>query len=33
MALGEQKIDVLIDYPTRQSQAPIYQVAKLGVLL
>ena len=33
MALGEQKIDVLIDYPTRQSQAPIYRVAKLGVLL
>jgi hypothetical protein len=33
MALGEQKIDILIDYPTRQSRAPIYQVAKLGVLL
>jgi hypothetical protein len=33
MALGEQKIDVLIDYPDRQSQAPIYQVAKQGLLL
>ena len=32
-ALGEQRIDVLIDYPTRQSQAPIYAVAKQGVLL
>ena len=33
MALGEQKIDVLIDYPNCQSQAPIYQVARQGVLL
>ena len=33
LALGEQKIDVRIDYPSRQSQAPIYPVAKLGVLL
>jgi hypothetical protein len=33
MALGEKKIDVLIDYPDRQSQAPIYQVAKQGLLL
>jgi hypothetical protein len=33
LALGEQKIDVLIDYPDRQSQAPIYMVAKQGLLL
>jgi predicted nucleotidyltransferase len=33
LALGEQKIDVLIDYPDRQSQAPIYLVAKQGLLL
>ena len=32
-ALGEQKIDVLIDYPARQSQSPIYEVARHGVLL
>lgn len=32
--LGEQKIDVLIDFPTRQSRAPIYAVAQAhGVLL
>jgi hypothetical protein len=30
MALGEQKIDVLIDYPSCQSQAPIYQLARQG---
>ena len=33
LALGEQKIDVLIDYPGRQSQSPIYDVAKQGLLL
>ena len=33
LALGEQKIDVLIDYPDRQNQAPIYLVAKQGLLL
>jgi predicted nucleotidyltransferase len=32
-ALGEQKIDVLIDHPARQSQAPIYALAKQGALL
>ena len=32
-ALGEKKIDVLIDYLDRQSQATIYQVAKQGLLL
>lgn len=32
-ALGEQKIDVLIDYPARQSQSLIYEVARQGVLL
>lgn len=26
--LGEQKIDVLIDYPTRQSTLPIYAIAR-----
>lgn len=32
--LGEQKMDVLIDFPTRQSRAPIYAVAQeSGVLL
>lgn len=32
--LGEQKIDVLIDYPSRQVDLPIYQVAReQGVLL
>ena len=32
--LGEQKIDVLVDFPTRQSRAPIYAVAQAhGVLL
>ena len=30
-ALGEKKIDVLIDYLDRQSQATIYQVAKQGL--
>jgi predicted nucleotidyltransferase len=33
LALGEQKIDVLIDYPGRQSQSPIYDLAKQGLLL
>ncbi len=33
-ALGEQKLDVLIDYPMRQSRAPIYAVARNeGVVL
>lgn len=32
--LGEQKIDVLIDYPSRQVDLPIYQIAReQGVLL
>lgn len=32
--LGEQKIDVLVDYPTRQIQLPIYQIAReQGVVL
>lgn len=26
--LGEQKIDVLIDYPTRQTALPIYDIAR-----
>ena len=34
MLLGEQKIDVLIDFPSRQSRAPIYALAYAsGVLL
>ena len=33
LALGEQKIDVLIDYPGRQSESPIYDVAEQGLLL
>jgi len=28
MKLGEQKIDVLVDYPTRHSTPPIFIVAK-----
>ena len=28
MKLGEQKIDVLIDYPTRQYTPPIFAIAK-----
>lgn len=33
-ALGEQKLDVLIDYPMRQSRAPIYAVLRNeGVVL
>lgn len=32
--LGEQKIDVLLDYPSRKSYPPIFKVAKqTGVLL
>jgi len=32
--LGEQKIDVLIDYPTRTSYPPIFSVAQqTGILL
>lgn len=32
--LGEQKIDVLIDFPTRKKRLPIYEVAReTGVLL
>lgn len=32
--LGEQKIDVLLDYPSRKSYPPIFQVAKqTGILL
>lgn len=28
MQLGEQKIDVLIDYPTRQVRPPIFSIAR-----
>lgn len=28
MKLGEQKIDVLVDYPTRQFHPPIFTIAK-----
>ena len=32
--LGEQKLDVLIDYPHSQQQLPVYQVAReTGVVL
>ncbi len=32
--LGEQKIDLLIDYPSRQQSLPIYEVARSqGVIL
>jgi hypothetical protein len=32
--LGEQKVDVLIDYPGRRSQPPIFQMAlQEGILL
>jgi len=34
MQLGEQKIDVLVDYPTRKVTPPIFEVAKqTGILL
>jgi hypothetical protein len=33
-AMGEQKIDVLIDYPPRQQDLPVYRVAReQGVVL
>jgi len=32
--LGEQKIDLLIDYPARQQQMPIFEIARAqGVIL
>lgn len=32
--LGEQKIDVLLDYPSRKTRPPIFYVAKqTGILL
>ena len=32
--LGEQKIDVLLDYPSRKSRPPIFAIAKqTGILL
>ncbi|SDX40499.1 nucleotidyltransferase domain-containing protein [Nitrosomonas oligotropha] len=34
MRMEEQKIDVLLDYPSRSSRPPIYAVAKqIGILL
>jgi len=34
MQLGEQKIDVLVDYPTRLYTSPIFTIAKqTGILL
>lgn len=34
MKLGEQKIDVLLDYPSRKTRPPIFAVAKqTGILL
>ena len=34
MQLGEQKIDVLVDYPTLKVTPPIFEVAKqTGILL
>ena len=34
MKLGEQKIDVLLDYPSRKSRPPIFSIAKqTGILL
>jgi predicted nucleotidyltransferase len=34
MQLGEQKIDILVDYPTRQAKPPIIEVARqTGILL
>lgn len=34
MKLGEQKIDVLLDYPSRKTHPPIFTIAKqTGILL
>jgi predicted nucleotidyltransferase len=34
MELGEQKIDVLLDYPSRKTRPPIFLIAKqTGILL
>jgi predicted nucleotidyltransferase len=34
MKLGEQKIDVLVDYPSRKIRPPIFSIAKqTGILL
>ena len=34
MKLGEQKIDVLLDYPSRKTRPPIFSIARqTGVLL
>jgi len=34
MKLGEQKIDVLLDYPSRKNYPPIFAIAKqIGILL
>ncbi len=34
MKLGEQRIDVLLDYPSRKIQSPIFLIAKqTGILL
>jgi len=34
MRMGEQKIDVLLDYPSRRTRPPIYAVARqTGILL
>ena len=34
MRLGEQKIDVLLDYPSRKTRPPIFSIARqTGVLL
>jgi hypothetical protein len=34
MQLGEQKIDVLVDYPSQKITPPIFEVAKqTGILL
>lgn len=34
MKLGDQKIDVLVDYPTRKTRPPIFEIArKTGVAL
>ena len=34
MKMGEQKIDVLLDYPSRKNRPPIFSIAKqTGILL